>query len=231
MEIIPVIDLMNGRAVQAKRGLREQYRPLRSPLCGGSAPIGVLEGLLSLHPFKTVYLADLDALMGKGLQASAIDALIDAFPAVGFWIDSGLPQREGSGFLAAGRRTTAVIGSESLEGKWRELANAPPGSFILSLDFLGGELLGPKPLLDHPELWPERVIVMSLSHVGGEEGPDFARLEELVRRHPRQRFVAAGGVRDAGDIERIEALGVSQALLASALHSGKVDRRVLGRLA
>ncbi len=227
MEIIPVIDLMDGLAVHAQRGLREQYRPLRSPLCRNSEPVAVLEGLLGLHAFKTVYLADLDALMGKGRQAAVTEALVRAFPNIGFWIDSGLPERGELGFLQLEERTLAVVGSESLGGEpfpFEDFA-----SVILSLDFLDGELVGPKLLLDRPELWPERVILMSLSRVGSDEGPDFARVEEFTRRYPRQRFVAAGGVRGEEDLERLEAMEVSAVLMASALHSGKLSRRVLER--
>jgi phosphoribosylformimino-5-aminoimidazole carboxamide ribotide isomerase len=230
MEIIPVIDLMNGVAVRAERGQRERYRPLRSPLCSSPEPGAVLEGYLSVHPFKTVYLADLDALMGKGRQTAATAALIRAFPGISFWIDSGLPEPAIPGGSAADKRAAAVIGSESLGGNLKALPDPARAPFVLSLDFQGGGLLGPEALLEHPELWPEQVILMSLSRVGADQGPDFARAEEYVRAHPRRRFAVAGGVRDVRDMERLAALGVSQVLMASALHSGKVDRGVLERL-
>ena len=46
MQVIPVIDLSRGRVVHARRGQRELYQPLRSPLCVGSEPLAVVEGLL-----------------------------------------------------------------------------------------------------------------------------------------------------------------------------------------
>ncbi len=101
------------------------------------------------------------------------------------------------------------------------------GEFILSLDFMEERLLGEKGLLENPSLWPEKTIIMSLSRVGADEGPDFQRLEAFRATHPGKSLIAAGGVRNADDLKRQEELGVSGVLLASALHSGAVDSRAL----
>lgn len=228
MRIVPVIDLMRGQAVHAKRGLRAEYQPLRSPLCRSAEPAAVLEGLLKLYPFDTVYLADLDALMGGPRQTASIDALRRAFPEVSFWIDSGLPAWQGAS-VAGAARFQAVIGSESLDDELTALEQAGSGPFILSLDFREGGLVGPEALLDQPERWPEQVILMSLARVGSDAGPDFARLEAFAQNHPRHRFTAAGGVRDCGDLERLQAMGATGVLVASALHAGQLDRRTLER--
>jgi phosphoribosylformimino-5-aminoimidazole carboxamide ribotide isomerase len=227
MEIIPVIDIMDGLAVHARHGRREQYRPLQSPLCRSADPRAVMEGLLGLHPFKTVYIADLDALMGKGRQPAVLTRLRKTFPDITFWIDRGLPDHGPWDFFSAEANAVTVVGSESLSEERLPLLADIAAPFILSLDFRENGLMGPEPLLDHPELWPERVILMSLSHVGGAGGPDFARAERFRQRYSRHRFVAAGGVRGEKDLERLEAAGLSAVLIASALHSGAVDSRML----
>ena len=38
MKLIPVIDLKAGEVVHARRGDRDNYRPIVSPLCRGSRP-------------------------------------------------------------------------------------------------------------------------------------------------------------------------------------------------
>lgn len=229
MEIIPVIDLMNGRVVHARQGRRETYRPLESPLCRSSEPEAVIEGLLRLHGFETFYIADLDALMGRGCQAAVLEKLQRAFPELIFWIDRGWPEPGEGEILARDDRVLTVIGSESLSEAQFPLLADPGLPFILSLDFRGDVLIGPPPLQEKPEFWPDTVILMSLSHVGGPAGPDFERAERFRQRHPRQRFVAAGGVRHARDLECLDALGISAVLMASALHSGAVDSEMLAR--
>lgn len=219
MQIIPVIDLMGGVAVHAKRGQRENYRPLQSPLCAGAKPHAVIDGLLGLHGFDTFYIADLDALMGRGSQRDVVAGLQRDYPGLRFWLDQGLAEPVG--------QAVPVIGSESLGADGPGFLQSLGGGFILSLDFIGERLLGPENLLDETGVWPETVIVMSLSHVGANEGPDFRRLEALLRHGPRRRIIAAGGVRDAEDLRRLEGLGVGGVLLASALHSGALEASVL----
>ena len=62
VELIPVIDLKGGQVVRAQFGRRDDYWPIQSPLSATSDPIDVARGLLSLYPFETFYIADLDAI-------------------------------------------------------------------------------------------------------------------------------------------------------------------------
>ena len=224
MQIIPVIDLMDGCAVHAKKGQRNCYKPIQTPLCGGSSPHAVIDGLLGLHGFKTLYVADLDALMGVGDHHALLGCLQRDYPCLQFWIDQGLPP---SGLPAPGLNCTPVIGSESLTDKNLGLLTSLGREFILSLDFIGEDLLGGKGLLKDSGLWPDTVIIMSLSRVGAGEGPDFLRLEQFRARWAEKNFIAAGGVRDADDLYRLDGLGVGGVLLASALHLGKLETSVL----
>jgi len=48
---IPVIDLMAGRVVHARRGDRAAYGDLVSPLCATCRADDVVDGLLAVHPF------------------------------------------------------------------------------------------------------------------------------------------------------------------------------------
>jgi phosphoribosylformimino-5-aminoimidazole carboxamide ribotide isomerase len=227
MEIIPVIDIMGGLAVHAKEGRRERYRPLQSALCSTAEPEAVIRGLLAFHPFKRIYMADLDALMGKAPQTDLAIDLTRRFPDIEFWMDRGLPSDGDIPFFQTGSNVRAVIGSESLSEKSLALLTRLERDFILSLDFLGDRLLGAASLLDSPELWPERVILMSLAHVGSTAGPDFHRLASFNLKHPDRRFIVAGGVRNGHDLRRLKTMGAAGVLVASALHSGAVNPRLI----
>lgn len=63
MEVIPVIDLMGGVVVRARLGRRDTYPPIETRLSATSAPIDVVAGVLALHPFGAIYVADLDAIL------------------------------------------------------------------------------------------------------------------------------------------------------------------------
>ncbi len=223
MLIIPVVDLRNGQVVHAYRGMREHYRPVQSHLTQSSHPPEIVTAFLDLFPFTTIYLADLDAIQGRGNNRPIIEQLTRRFPSTVFWIDAGtstLPMcKPSAGSLQP------VLGSESLTDlslltlPCTETPGRPP---IVSLDFLHDRLQGPPELLECTELWPKQVIVMSIDSIGAAAGPDYKRIEAIGHLAPEHDLFAAGGVRDLDDIERLAGLGVSGVLVASALHRGRI---------
>lgn len=228
-EVIPVLDLRGGGVVHARRGDRGRYQPLRSTLCAGSGPMEVVRGLLGLHEFRTVYVADLDTIEGTGDNLAAIGELATAFPTLRFWVDAGFRDAEAvRGFLERDLGD-AVLGSESLDGIDELEALRSGGAWprvVLSLDFRD-RFLGPPDLPARGDLWPERVIAMTLARVGSGDGPDVRRLAELGRARPLTRLFAAGGVRHGGDLLDLAARGMAGALVATALHDGRIGRRDL----
>jgi len=228
VKIIPVIDLMGGDVVHARRGERHAYRPLNSPLCSGSSPADVVAGYLNVHPFAMIYIADLDAIMGGGDSSAIIADLRCRFPSVAFWVDNGLSSpgdcrawlKLGLGDLVLGseaQRDISVIDSLSPE--------VAADRIILSLDFKDGQFLGPSALRDQTELWPRRLIAMTLSRVGSDAGPDFILLDHLRTKAPGKNIFAAGGVRGGEDLVELHRRGIGGVLIASALHSGRIGER------
>jgi phosphoribosylformimino-5-aminoimidazole carboxamide ribotide isomerase len=226
VDIIPVIDLMQGQVVHARRGQRERYAPLQSPLSRDALPNSVLDGLLALADFRTIYLADLDALMGQPPQTGLIGGLIERYPDITFWVDNGYAGGQAS-IETRGGRVRPVIGSESIGiADLAELQRASV-DFVLSLDFQGESLIGDPRLLTRPVLWPDTVILMNLARVGSLEGPNLGQLTRLVDQHPDHRFIAAGGVRDAADLKALNRAGAAAVLLASALHQQAIPRETI----
>ncbi|HEY9057574.1 MAG TPA: HisA/HisF-related TIM barrel protein, partial [Aurantimonas sp.] len=106
-----------------------------------------------------------------------------------------------------------------------------PERVILSLDFKGDAFLGPPEILRDASLWPDQVIVMTLSRVGSGAGPDLDRLGAIVARAEGRAVFAAGGVRGPEDVEALEQAGVAGALVSTALHDGRLSPEVLRRFA
>lgn len=216
MKLIPVIDLLQGQAVMAQRGQRKSYKPIHTPLCPKSHPRQVIEAYLELADFDCIYIADLDSILKSGDNRRIISALQKNFPHLNFWIDAGYPTFHPT------PKQIPVIGSESLQTS--DLAALPYLSprWILSLDFKGSDFQGPQTLLEKKALWPESVIVMNLAKVGSMEGPDWNRLASLIRRDPAKHWIAAGGIRNQQDIDRLAEMGIDSVLIASALHHGNI---------
>jgi HisA/HisF family protein len=226
MEIIPVIDVRQGVAVRAVAGDRANYGPLETPLAASADPVDVARGYLSLHAFRTLYVADLDGIEGRGADRDMVMRVASATYGLDLWVD------DGSGRADRSLPRTPVIGTESLVSagpiKDAELMGAP---CVLSLDFRGNEYQGPPELLEDSSLWPERVIVMTLARVGASGGPDIDRVREIVRRANGRRIYAAGGVRRREDLASLHEAGAAGALVATALHEGKIKAGDLREIA
>jgi phosphoribosylformimino-5-aminoimidazole carboxamide ribotide isomerase len=223
MKLIPVIDLMAGLVVHARRGERENYRPISSTLCPSAAPEAILQALIERYACDTIYIADLDAIRFRRPQLALIEQLRTRFPQINIWLDIGIAEHEN--FLSASHLELGklVIGSESvLDSTW--LNDLDQDGWILSLDFKHGDFLGPKELLENASIWPRRMLAMNLAHVGSGLGPDFTLLENLKYRRRDCELYAAGGVRNSADLVELKQRGIAGALVATALHDGSIER-------
>ena len=65
---------------------------------------------------------------------------------------------------------------------------------------------------------------MTLARVGSGAGPDLTRLAAIQSVAGGRELYAAGGVRDASDLSALKRAGAAGALIATALHDGRLGR-------
>jgi phosphoribosylformimino-5-aminoimidazole carboxamide ribotide isomerase len=224
LQAIPVIDLMGGEVVHARKGDRGSYRPLKSPLSPTSDAVDVVRGLLALYPFSTLYVADLDAIQGNRDNSSALRRIRAEFPALRMWVDNGAADSAALEALIGADLGAPVIGSESQRNNALIAQHRGSRRIVLSLDFRGDAFQGPSEILGDPGVWPQRIIVMTLARVGSGAGPDLNRFGAIRSVAGGREIYAAGGVRDAADLSALKAAGASGALIATALHERRVGR-------
>ena len=139
-------------------------------------------------------------------------------------MDSGLAEATAARAWLAQGLGDLVVGSETQrDPDIIERLGDRAERAILSLDFRHDRFLGPPGLRAEARLWPSRVIVMTLGRVGSDRGPDLDLLAQIQAQAPAVRLFAAGGVRDAGDLTRLAGRGIAGALVATALHLGRID--------
>jgi phosphoribosylformimino-5-aminoimidazole carboxamide ribotide isomerase len=229
MNIIPVIDLQNGLVVAAKQGLRKTYTPIQSTLSCSSKILDVIDGFLSLFPFKNIYIADLNAIIGIGNNQNLIDTVIKKHSSINFWVDNGIKVENIS--LITDTDYRPVIGSESQNTHFLNNVLKYPDFSILSLDFFPIKgYIGPEELINNPNLWPKDIIIMTLNKVGKKQGPDIEKLQYFYTKYPNKNFIAAGGIRHEQDLLELRGMGIQDALVASALHSGEINKETIKKL-
>ena len=233
MHVIPVIDIRHGQAVRAIAGDRANYRPLVTPFAPTANPKDVANGLLQWHPFPSMYIADLDAIEGRGRCLDQATAVLGANPGLEIWLDNGATAHADLVAWLSRPRTVAVIGSETgvTPSHLQALKTAFGNRLVLSLDFRSDSFAGTSALLDRPACWPTRVIAMTLGRVGLGIGPDLERLAAVRKLRLDGSLYAAGGIRHVADLEAVRSIGVSGALVATAIHAKTITAGDLTQIA
>jgi phosphoribosylformimino-5-aminoimidazole carboxamide ribotide isomerase len=223
---------MGGRVVQGLRGERQHYRAVRSGLVAGSDPVAVARALCRECHGKAVYVADLDALEGRGDQRAVIRELRDDLGAEP-WVDAGISDPETASRLLEAGAARVIVGTETLTdiGCLRAIRETlPPARMLVSVDVGDAGVLsrcpafsGQPPLAAVELLAGEdvtEIILLALRQVGTGEGPDLETLRAVRDAFPELRLIVGGGVRTAEDLLALAEAGADGVLLATALHRG-----------
>jgi phosphoribosylformimino-5-aminoimidazole carboxamide ribotide isomerase len=243
MQIIPVLDLAGGRLVHAQAGDRSRYELLESDLVPGRVgdPVAVLRAFHDMLGIHECYLADLDAIQGGAVQRSLIRELAEFHTgfAGALLVDAGAHLPGGALEVLSCGASEVVVGLETLQA-FADLGAivtvVGPTRVVFSLDLRLGH-----PVI-HPELRDARgagpdalslaeqatavgvttILALDLGRVGTGCGVDLGLLDSLRRRLPGIRLLAGGGVLTRRDLERMRDVGCDGALVASAIHTGRL---------
>jgi phosphoribosylformimino-5-aminoimidazole carboxamide ribotide isomerase len=243
MRILPVIDLLAGKVVRGVAGDRAKYAPIASRLSRDTSPAAVAKAFVAMG-FSECYLADLEAIAGKPPDLTSYAAIRSSGLNV-LWIDAGVRHEAGGLKLAnsaVDRSDRIVIGLESLQQRDDlKLLVERLGSdrFAFSLDLKAGRPLAAAqawrdidPLeiaRDVIQAGVRRMIVLDLANVGVASGVGTEKICRGIRTiDDRIEMVAGGGIRNVEDLQRLANWGCNAALVASALHDGKITADELG---
>jgi phosphoribosylformimino-5-aminoimidazole carboxamide ribotide isomerase len=248
MQVIPVIDLLGGQVVRGIAGRRDQYRPIESRIAADSRPETVAKAFVEQFGFKTAYVADLDAIMHGRPDVRSWQEI--AATGLELWLDAGTGDSERAWRLfektaAADLPVRLVVGLESLVSL-DELHGICEYSLdrypLFSLDLKGGkpitqvaawQSLSPLEIALAVKQCCAGIIVLDLADVGTGGGTSTLPLCQRLRQaDPSLRLIGGGGVRGMDDLLALAEAGCHAALVASALHDGRLTAqnvRNLGR--
>ncbi len=228
--IVGVIDLCGGQAVHAIAGARSNYHHVA--FCGGD-PVALAAHYQTLG-LSALYIADLDSIQNRELQAATIESLCHAACGREVVIDVGWTgnpsERKVRAIMSCAERfpnVRWVAATESLGGtkslsEFADLLGSE--NVILGLDFRAGELITPDIAL---ESWVARavkleiggILVLDLASVGTRGGVATIETCRHVRElAPGQTLLSGGGIRSIEDMESLFEAGCDRCLVATALH-------------
>ena len=232
MKIIPVIDVLNGIAVHAKRGERKRYQPLKSILCKSVDPLDIASTFES-SGFNTLYLADLDAILGKPANFNLYQQIMIQ-TSLDLMVDAGIADITKAKKVLETEVTKIVIGSEtlsSLDFVKQAVKSFGEDKVVVSIDLKEDKVLSASETVGSMDaisfaqklgnIGINQIILLDLDRVGTEHGINTAILRNILEKTGVEVLVG-GGIRSFHELEKLRKLGVSGALVATVLHNGKL---------
>ncbi len=228
MQVIPAIDLMNGKVVRLSRGdpdTAKAYDYMGTPV--EVAMKWKAEGAKRLH------IIDLDAAFGKGNNLNVI-AEIAKTADLPIQVGGGIRTAEAAEKLLASGITYVILGA---------LAFSDPNSttliqkkfgreaVIVALDNKNGKVMveGWKTatsfmmadaLKKFADLKVKTFLTTSIAKDGMLQGPDLETLSEACK-YPGVEVIAAGGIGGLNDLVALKRVGVAGAVVGKALYEGR----------
>ncbi|MEM4734068.1 MAG: 1-(5-phosphoribosyl)-5-[(5-phosphoribosylamino)methylideneamino]imidazole-4-carboxamide isomerase [Candidatus Bathyarchaeia archaeon] len=228
MQLIPAIDLMNGKIVRLTRGdpkTAKVYDQFGGPV--ETARKWQAEGAGKLH------IIDLDAAFGAGNNLTVIAKIAK---------NVDLPIQVGGGIrtIDAARQLLRLGISQVILGA---LAFDNPSAIkqiqrdfgakavIVALDNKGGKIMVEgwrtetsmnvrAALEKFTALGVHTFLITSITKDGTLSGPDLETLREACQ-HPKVEVIAAGGIGSLNDLTALKKIGVKGVVIGKALYEGK----------
>ena len=227
LELLPAVDVADGKAVRLTQGEAGSETDYGSPL--EAAQTWIQAGAEWIH------LVDLDAAFGRGDNRAIIREVVDSASSVKIELSGGI--RDDASLEAAleAGATRVNLGTAALENpEWTERVIAKFGDAIaVGLDVRGTTLAARGWTREGGDLWEvlarleaagcARYVVTDVTKDGTLRGPNIDLLRAVMKRTDKP-VVASGGISSLQDIRDLRALvgeGLEGAILGKSLYANK----------
>ncbi len=226
MEIIPAIDISNGKCVRLYKGRKG------TETIYFEDPLEALDFWIN-HGTKRLHFIDLDGAWGSSINKDLLQKIIKkASNKTKIQIGGGIRSIEsavklidlGADRIIIGtfaiknpnglKELLEIVGSDkiiiaidyrkekvAIQG-WTELSNKNPFSFGRELEELGIKF----------------ILFSSIEADGTFSGPDFENIEKMVNSVKKTSLYVAGGVRNIEDVENLKTTGVKGVIIGKAFY-------------
>jgi phosphoribosylformimino-5-aminoimidazole carboxamide ribotide isomerase len=236
MEIIPAIDLIEGKCVRLTQGDYEQKKIYNEdPLEVAKQFEGA--GLQRLH------LVDLDGAKEGAVRNWKVLERIAARTELIIDFGGGIKTEKDLSIVFNSGATLATIGSiavkdEILFTNW--LSQFGADKFLLGAD-VKKEKITVSGWQETTDIWiydfiekyskknVSQIFCTDVSKDGLLEGPSIELYKNIVIKFPNLHFIASGGVSSIEDVFRLEEIGCRGVIIGKAIYEGKINMQDLGK--
>ena len=234
IELIPAIDIIDGKCVRLTKGDYDQKTVYRD------SPAEVAREFEALG-FHRLHVVDLDGAKSKHIVNSDVLRQIttDTHLVVDFGggikTDEDIEKAFGSGAAMVTVGSIAVTRPELFMG-WLEKYGAE--RMILGADVRNGKISinGWKEdseedllpfLRKYIDAGVRNVLCTEISKDGTLAGPAIDLYKRVMDAYPQLHLIASGGVSSIDDIKALDAAGIPAVVFGKAIYEGRIDLRVL----
>jgi phosphoribosylformimino-5-aminoimidazole carboxamide ribotide isomerase len=231
MDVIPAIDLLEGRCVRLYQGDYAQSQVF------DENPVAVAQQWAN-QGAPRLHLVDLDgAKAGHSVNLAVIEAIVQAVK-IPVQVGGGLRDRQSVANLLATGVQSAILGTVAVEQPdlVAELCQEFPGQIIVGIDARNGrvatrgwletsEVLATDLAQRMAQLGAAAIIYTDIHRDGTLQGPNLEALRELATAIAIP-VIASGGVSSVTDLLNLLALepeGVTGAIVGRAIYTGDVS--------
>lgn len=212
MDLVLAMDLRDNLVVHGKSGQRKTYKPLDWGCSPTAEPVGFVKAIAPAY----CYIADLDRIEGTGSHDRIVRECARHVRAC--YVDRGCRSPDD---MLNGYHIRNIVGTET---GGTDLLHYHGG--FLSLDLKGGRVIpsgrDPGEMLRQANCWDfAGCIILNIGAVGTEAGLDRGMLDTMRAAYHGKLFWG-GGVATAVDLEMLSDAGFDGAIIATALHHGKI---------
>ena len=234
MELIPAIDIIDGKCVRLTKGDYEQKTVYRD------SPAEVAKEFEQLG-FKRLHVVDLDGAKSKHIVNSSVLSRITAETRLIVDFGGGIKTDEdiekafeaGASMVTVG--SIAVTQPELFMG-WLDKYGAD--RMILGADVRNGKISinGWKEdstedllpfLKKYIDAGVRTVLCTEISKDGTLQGPAIDLYKQVMQVYPTLHLIASGGVSSIDDIKGLDAAGIPAVVFGKAIYEGKINLKEL----
>jgi len=233
IEIIPAIDIIEGRCVRLTQGDYQQKKEYGDPF--------EMAQQFEDHGIKRLHLVDLDGAKERRVVnyrileqiASRTSLVIDAGGGVRSDKDLHIVFESGASMVTGG---SIAVKDRALFLRW--LKQYGPDRIVLGADFRAGNVAvsgwHEATSLDLKEFIAnyraegvKKVICTDIERDGMLEGPSLEIYRELKAEDNRLYLVASGGISKMEDIELLDKEGIDGVIIGKAIYEGNIALKTL----
>lgn len=234
MQIIPAIDIIDGKCVRLTEGDYAQKKIYNEH------PLEVAKEFEDVG-LKRLHLVDLD-----GAKAGAVKnwkVLEELAGKTSLIIDfgGGIKKEEDVKIVFSSGAALATVGSIAVKDEERFvswLQQFGADKFLLGAD-VKDEKIAIGGWLETTDIWiydfiekyskhgVRQIFCTDVSKDGKLEGPSTELYKNIIQKFPQLHFIASGGVSSMKDLEEMQSIGCSATIVGKAIYEGRVSLKEL----